>query len=197
MRTVIRAYCWDLVKSAVADMVSDRVYLGRVSPTTIKELPCIIIGSLDELIEPMGGTQHVPDGLERTITVPFYTIARVPQSANDSAELEDFLDLIGHKIEIEFTEDRFFQKRFPAYGLDMDYGILAGNRLTAISADRKAETEFGLAVQVMTYELLYEDEGINEKQTNMFNSYLLELRRVGWTESTVDPVLIAAEGDLT
>ena len=196
-RTLVRHYLRALLISAIGEDVGGRVYVGRPNQTMRDQLPFVLIMPLVEEIANQGGSQYCPQDYERVMTA---TILAVVEQPNDYLQIEgaeDRLDVIGRKIEKAMREDKRFQRRLSSWtGQISDTGILAGSRLESVSVDLESESESSIAAMQITYGLLYEDDSDNTKREKDFESFLIELRRVGWDSETVDPILIAAEGDV-
>jgi len=196
-RKLVREYLKDLITDAVGDDVGGRVYVGRPNPTTREELPFVLILPLSESISPLGGNQQVPQDYLREITATLLVVVEQPNDYTQSESAEDRLDTLGRRVEKAMREDKRFQKRLPTWtGNISDTGVIAGSRIDSVTVDLESESESSIAAMQLVYMLWYEDDSENEKRERAFESYLIELRRVGWDESTVDPVLIAAEGDI-
>ena len=196
-RTLVREYLKALVVDAVSDDVDDRVYVGRPNPVLRDQVPFVLIMPLNEVVTEQGGSRYVPQDYERIMTAAILVVVEQPNDPSQSEIAEDRLDTIGRKIEKGMREDGRFQKRLSSWtGQIGDIGIIAGSRLASVSVDLESESETSIAAMQLTYELLYEDESFNTKREKDFESFLIELRRVGWDSETVDPILIAAEGDI-
>ena len=196
-RTLAREYLKVLVIDAVEDDVDDRVYVGRPNPVLWEQVPFILIMPFSEIVSEQGGSRYIPQDYERIMTANILVVAEQPNDPSQSEIVEDRLDVIGRKIEKAMREDKRFQKRLPSWAGNIgDEGILAGSRLAAVTTDLESESETSIAAMQLTFELLFEDESFNTKREQDFESFLIELRRVGWNEETIDPVLIAAEGEV-
>lgn len=198
-RTLVREYAKQLVSNAVESEVADRVYVGRPNPVMFSELPFVLIMPITETVVKQGGSEYLPLDFDRIMSLSIFIAVDRPTDPSESLLVEDRLDVIGRKIEKAFNNDRRFQKLLSSWSGDIcgDDGILSGSTIRSVEVDLESEAESTIAVMQLNYELLYEDRTTSEKRENLFESYLWELRRVGWDDDTVDPVIIAAEGDLT
>jgi hypothetical protein len=196
-RQLVREYLAALVTASAGDDVGGRVYVGRPNQVMRDHLPFILIMPLNEVVSELGGSRFVPHDYERIMTAEILVVAEQPNDPGESETAEDRLDTIGRKIEKGMRDDQRFQKLLSSWeGNFGDEGILSGSRLASVSTDLESESETSVAAMQLTYELLYEDESFNTKRETDFESFLIELRRVGWDSETVDPVLIAAEGEV-
>lgn len=195
-RTAIRYYAYETIKDAVK--MGDRVYMSRPYPIYFMELPAIAIYFSGEQIDIMAGDRYIPQEYERRLNLTIELIDTQPTDPDKSLLVEDQLDLRARKIERAFYDDVFFQKRLSSYtGSIDDPGLIAGVRLLSCTpGDIDLNGEFVVAVQKLEVEISWADYGFVEKKMEAFDSYLMQINRVGWDEQTVDPVLIAAEGDL-
>lgn len=196
-RQLVREYLTAVITASAGDDVGGRVYVGRPNPVLRDQLPFILIMPLNEAVTEQGGSRYMPQDYERVMTATILVVVEQPNDPGESETAEDRLDTIGRKIEKGMREDKRFQKLLDSWeGNIGDEGVLAGSRLASVSTDLESESETSVAAMQIVYELLYEDESFNEKREVTFDSFLAELRRVGWNEETVDPILIAAEGDV-
>lgn len=196
-RILVRSYLQQMLQTALAEDLDDRVFVGRPNPVMREDLPCVLILPISETIVKQGGSDYMPLGYDRIMSCTLMVVMEHPRDPSGGLNIEDRLDIVGRKIENAVKEDRRFQKDLPGWaGNPGDDGVLGGSRLISVDVDLDNESESNIAVMQLVFEFLYEDLSYNEKRSQTFESFLIELRRVGWDETTVDPVLIAAEGDV-
>lgn len=194
-RTVIRAYAWDLLKDAVD--VGGRVYLSEPNPIIFDRLPVVAIYFLNEPIEISAGDRYIAREYERKLNLAIDIIAEQQVDPDGALKVENLLDGLGRQVELAMFNDNFFWKRLTTYtGENSDPGLLQSSILVNTTPHAvKTDSEKILAAQRLDFELTYLDNVFVEHKADIIESYMMEIRRVGWDESTVDPVLIAAEGD--
>jgi hypothetical protein len=196
-RKLVRDYLVNVVGNALSPDVGDRIYEGRPNPVPSDQLPCVWLVPFSESMEKQGGTDYIPMDIDRKMNAVILIVVEPPNDPSESTTVQDRLDEYGRKLEKAMKEDRRFQKLLDSWsGQASDEGVLAGSRLITVDTDIESGSESPTAVMQLVYELLREDTTENEKRWDDFQSYLIELRRVGWDASTVDPILIAAEGDV-
>lgn len=195
-RTAIRYYAWNLLKDGVS-LVNGRVFLNRANPILVQELPAINVFFDSEENEVIDGDRYVPHKYERTMNLGIDIFAEQPSDPSGTLRIEDTLDSIARQVEDEFCKDIFFQKRLDGYDGNIgDPGLLAGHRLlSTIPAQVEIDSDRVIATQSITFGLIYTDDAIREPKGDIFESYLVKINRVGWTDETIDPTLIRAEGD--
>lgn len=193
---MIRAYAWDLIKDEIK-AVKDRVFLSRPNPVLLEELPCINIYFSDETAEISEGDRYIVQQYERKLTLAFDCIFEQPNDPEGLMRVEDDLDECGNQIERALFDDIFFEKRIPGYNPNArtNPGMLAGLRLLSVTPNELEISDRVLAFQTLVFELTYVMDAFIEHRYKTFEEYYMSINRVGWTPTTVDPVLIAAEGE--
>lgn len=193
-RTAILYYASDLV--AANTDVGGRVYLHRPTNLDIYELPAVCIFFSGEQILPFTGGSQIPDEYLRSAAINIDVFAENPNDPDNIFRVEEFLNSLCRQIELALFDDIFFSKRLPSYtGSLSDPGLLSSISLASVEPYEIDSGEHILMCQRMTFNFSYIDLMFSEKKTSEIESYLVEIRRVGWDEDTVDPVLTAAEGD--
>ena len=194
-RTAIRAYAWSILKDNVD--VNERVFLNRPNPLLLEELPAITIYFNSESVEIAEGDRHIVQQYERKLNLVIDVLMEQPTDPDQFQRVEDELDLLARQVEREFHKDIFFNKQIEGYtGLGYDPGLLTGLRLLSTIPDSiESNSDRVIACQSLTFELCYLDDAFLEEKGGIFESYLMQINRVGWDEDTVDPTLIEAEGD--
>ena len=194
-RTAIRVYAWDMLKAAID--VGGKVYLNRPNPVLTYDCPFATIYFSTETTEVKEGDRYVPQLYERKLGLVIDVCDEQPVDPDKLQRVEDRLDLLARQVEREFSKDIFFQRRLDGYSNEItDPGLIAGLRLVSTIPDSlQLNNDRVLATQSLTFEITYTDEAFVEKKGGIFESYLMQINRVGWDGSTVDPTLIEAQGE--
>lgn len=193
-RTAILYYAWDLLKDALD--VGGRVYLHRSNNLDVYELPAVCMFFTGESVSPFSGSVQIPDEYLRSASINVDVFAENPNDPEKVFRVEELLNSLARQAEFAFFNDVFFSKRLSTNTNSLsDPGLLSGISLTAVEPFEMETTERILACQRLTFDLSYLDPIFDEKKAAIFDSYLVEIRKVGWDGDTVDPVLIAAEGE--
>jgi hypothetical protein len=175
----------------------DNVFQVRPNSLSYTQLPAVCVYFASENLEVSEGDRYIPDQYDRNLLLAVDIFAEQPNDPDSVVRVEDELDSIGRVIEQAFFDDYFFTKRLSTYtGGNADPGLLARTLLRSVTP---YQTEGGsdrvISGQVQQWELAYIDDALVEKKAEFIKSYLMEIKRVGWDDQTVDSTLIAAEGD--
>lgn len=194
-RTAIRAYAWNRIKNAVN--IGDRVYLSRPHPVYFLDMPAIAVYFSQEPADIISGDRFVPQEYERRLQLTVEIMDEQPTDPTGSLRVEDRLDLLGRKIERAFYDDVFFQRDLPGYTGEIDDdGLISGLRMLGVSPDNvEIGSERIIAIQRLDFEMPYADDAFVEHKNELLESYMLEIRKVGWDDYTIDPIRIAADSD--
>lgn len=194
-RSAILTYALDTLRDAVD--VGGRVYLSRPNDLDTYELPAVCMYFTGETETVLAGSQMIPDEYNRLMTMRIDVLCEQPLDPDYELWVEVSLDSIARQVELAFFGDIFFAKRFPGYsGSLRDPSLLTGLRLVSVEPYELELTDRIVGAQSLTFELGYNDSAILDRKYGYFESYLVEIRKSGWDEDTVDPVLTSAEGDL-
>ena len=196
-RTAITAYTWALLKDNVD--IGGKVFPQKPNKAMLSQLPCVCIYFIAEPVVVSSGDSYVPTQYERQLQLAIDVL--VQQQVTSSGErIEVRLDQWGRQIEEAISDDPFYSKRLSSCtgNIKTDPGLICGARLTGTTPYDISEEpgEVTAAAQSLVYELPYLDYAYPEHKWELMTSFMMEIRRVGWDEATVDPVLIASEEDL-
>ena len=194
-RSAILTYALDTLRDAVD--VGGRVYLSRPNDLDTYELPAVCLYFTGEPVSVLAGSAMIPDEYNRMLTVRIDIFCEQPLDPDQESWVEISLDSIARQVELAFFNDVFFAKRFPGYsGSLRDPSLLTGLRLVNVEPYELELTDRIVGAQALTFELGYNDCAVPDRKFGYFESYLVEIRKSGWDEDTVDPILTSAEGDL-
>lgn len=196
-RTAIRTYIKDLLTEKVKN-IGGRVYVNRTDAALRNNLPCINIFNVDEDNEIKSGTKNVVQVYERSYKLQIDCCAEQPNNVDGEETLLDKLDELARQVERYIGDDYFLNKRLDSYnGNPEDDGLASGLNLMRTEFHDVADDEGIVGAQSLIWEILYLDEAFIDYtgRADVYEEYLLQIRRVGSDEDTVDPVLIAAQGD--
>ncbi len=199
-RAEIRRYAVELLKAGVD--VGGRVYPNRPSPLFLEELPCVFVFFETEATGIMSGDQYHVREYQRDVQLVVCVVVegnRAPGDVSDDDQRgDDFLDYMGHRIEQAFFNDRHFARLLPDFDPNTNLrGLTLGQRLVSTTPyEVDTESERRMLAQDLHWLIPYRTRGYIDKKYKSFEEYKVEITRVGVTPSTVDPVLISAEGEL-
>jgi hypothetical protein len=191
-RIAIRKYLIELLKDKID--IGNRVIAGRPNPFNIRNLPCLAVYFTIDSPAITSGDIYIPKIYERTLTINIDIICEQPTDPDNDLLIDDELDIFAGQIEAYLHEDRFFSRKLSSYtGNFRDPGLINGLNLsdtTPYNIETGGERLIG--AQNMQINLIYNDYAIFEHKANIFEEYYMEVTR----QTAVDPILIAAEGDL-
>lgn len=199
-RAQIRRYITAMLRASVD--VGERVFSCRPDPVFITEVPCLLVYYSDEGVLNYVGDKYNQKITERLLTVNVDVWSdQVIDPDTDPRKNEggeDRLDWLAYQVELAFWEDQKLAKRLPAYNANTNYqGLALGTTLLSVEPDEvSTDGNTRLLVQRMAFQVNYDLEAYQDKKYNSFEEYKADIYRADYTSSTVDPILISAEGDL-
>lgn len=192
-RSAILAYALDTLREAVD--VGGRVYMSRPNDLDTYELPAVCLYFTGESVSVLAGSSMIPDMYSRILTMRVDILCEQPIDPDCESLVEYNLDNIARAVELAFFGDIFFARRFPGYtGSLRDSSLLTGLVLLSVEPYELELSDRIVGAQSITFELGYNDDAVLDRKYSDFDRYLVEIRKPGWDEDTVDPVLTAAEG---
>lgn len=193
-RTAILYYAWDTLHEALD--VGGRVYLHRPRNLDFYEFPAACVFFEGETIVPFSGSEQIPDEYLRSADISLNIFVENPNDPDKELRAEAYLNSLGRQAELALHDDPFFAQRLSSYtGSLQDPGLISGLSLTTVEPFRTEVNDRIIMCQSLTFRMSYLDTPFSIKKFEAVESYLVEIRKVGWDENTVDPVLTAAEGD--
>lgn len=194
-RTAIRKYIQNLL--IAKDIVGNKVFVNRTDSAMRSELPCINIFNVEEDNDIYEGDKHVVHQYERSYRLQIDCCSEQPNNIEGQEKIEDILDSISREVERAINDDYFLNKMLDSYtGETTDDGLAVGLHLIRTEFNSANDEEGIVAAQSMIWEILYLDNSFIDYKSDIFETYLMQIKKVGWNESTVDPNLIEAEGVL-
>lgn len=200
-RAEIRHYVVDLLKLRIED-VEERVYASRPSPLFLEELPCICVFFETEITDIMVGDQYHVKEYQRNAQLVVCVVTeayRTPGDASEDGQLgDDFLDYLGLQVEQAFFNDWHFARLLPDFDPNTNFhGLTLGQKLVSVTPyEVDTESDRRMLAQDLHWMLPYRTRGYPNREYATFEEYKAEIVRVGSTSTTVDRVLISAEGEL-
>jgi len=198
-RTVIRRYIQKLLSNKVD--VGKRVYTNRPSPRMLEHLPCICIHYGPEPATAWSGDEYNVDKYERKLRINIDIIVeeqlRPDEDIEKNIDAEDLLDSFGLEVEDEMNHDYTLGRLLDDWDPEDGDGLSMGSRLITVDPYKIGEdADREIIAQRLTYEVPYISESIRNLRVPNFLYYRVDITKTGVDESTVDPVLIAAEGKI-
>jgi len=202
-RTAVRKYIQKLLKDTVTQ-VSGRVWSGRPSPRFLEMLPCVLISYGPEQVEVLSGSERIPKEYSRRLRMQIDVLTRDTQDPdvsdfdpeeNDTAE--DEADLIAGEIEKNLSDDWTLGRNLTDWNPELGDGLSLGLRI--MSTDPYSignEIDVRACVQRITIEVPYITPAFIDKKYATFKEYQADWYKVGYNESTKDPILTSAKGNL-
>lgn len=173
------------------------MYLHRPQNLDVYELPAVCLFFGGETVTVLSGSRQIPDEYTRAASLNVDIFAENPIAPVHGHRVEELLNRIGRQVEMAFFDDIFFSRRLPgSTGALSDPGLLAGAVLESVQPYDVEVSDRIVLCQRLSFTLSYIDLAFSRKKAEFFDSYLVEIRKNGWDEDTVDPVLTSAEGDL-
>lgn len=201
LRTNIRHYAVNLLKEKVD--VGERVFASRPSIINPDEVPIILVYFAAEQAEIIVGDTYSPKEYQRNmrLNVDIMTTETVNPDVplNENQETEDLLDTLAWQVERAFSDDWTFARLLQGYDPNArdNESLSLGMRL--VSTDPYNVDVEGLdriVGQRLQWEIPYNTPAYLDKKYSNFEHYRADVVRPGSDETTIDPVLISAEGEL-
>ena len=200
-RSQIRHYIINMLKDEVD--VGGRVYANRpTSPIVLEELPSVCVYFGDETTDVIAGSGFHVKEYERkallVITIQVEEIIDPTTPINESTKGDDYLDFLGHQAERAMFHDWRLARRLPDFDPEeRRAGLTHGSRLEGVSTyEPETEGERRVIAQDLRFLIPYRTPGYKDLKLDDFQSYYAALIRVGSDETTIDRVLLAAEGEI-
>ena len=202
-RSSIRYYAAALLTKELQG-VGDKIFMNRPNPVFLEELPCVLIYFEEENVEVISGDNEQPVEYQRNLRLSVDCWAEEQrrddlEDPNKNQSGEDYLDYLGEQIETIFADDFLFAKLLPGYDPNTNYdGLLMGMRILSVTPyDPNTEGDRKCIAQRLLFEMPYQTSFYKkERKFKDFSEYLFQIIRVGSDESTIDRVLLEAEGEL-
>ena len=201
-RTLIWKYALAGLKEKLD--LGGRVFYNRPSEVIVKrEAPCALLFVPSEKKDLETGDKYIGDSYVRSMRLEV-TICEQMKDKEGVEGLQERLDDHTKMIEDYFKNDNFFAKQLAAYDPDQwkfefderGLGLIAGLGFDDLQTEIFSENESHFGAQQTSVVLHYQDDGfVTDKKYPYWKGYLAKIMKYGYDESTVDPVLIEAEGD--
>ena len=190
-RTPIINYAKALVQNT--GLFGTNVFLNRTSPVLLEEIPCSILYFTDESIEVISGTSDYPRAYRRRLKLSVDVLIDEQTSST-----EETIDDICYTVERAIEDDFLFKKLLPDYDPTSrtNTALLMGQALRQVTPyNPDSDGERRILAQSMLWDLPYNYDVAADLKLEDLNEYLMEIIKVGSDESTVDRVLLSAEGE--
>ena len=198
-RTFIIEYLINLLKLKVD--VGGRVYNTELTDINLENLPCVFVYWRND-----EGEMHVGDSHRQKVnkrTLPVSIVVCVEEAHNEGGinhlnptlkNIDDFCA----QIETALDDDENFEKLLEGYivGSNTNSNLLFASGYTGTELF-KGSWDGGTAIlgSEIKYDLVYLKDTFEDKKLNDFESYLINFVKPGFDETTIDPIIIQAEGD--
>ena len=199
-RTGIRKYVKNLLRLKVTE-VSNRVWFDRPSSRYLDMLPCVLVSTGPEQVEIISGSENTPKVYLRRLRLQVDILTRNLLSESDEFDpdsnetAEDTADMIAGQTEKCLADDCTLGRLLPTWNPETGEGLARG--LSIISTDPyniDSDTEVRVLVQRITIEIPYETNAFIDKKFTSFREYFMSINKVGYDSTTIDPILLSAEG---
>tara|TARA_Y100000310_G_scaffold344838_1_gene459892 strand:- start:12948 stop:13598 length:651 start_codon:yes stop_codon:yes gene_type:complete len=209
-RTLIRRYIGELLRSGIDESypavdVGGRVYVNRPSPRLLDTIPCVLVHPGNEGLAPNIGDTYTVDEYKRTFTMYVDIMVeeqlRPDEDPDFNQEAEDVLDLLGKQAERLLIRDNTLSRKMPGFDPntteeDDEISLCGGLTITDVSPyniDTEGDREI-LTQRIVLSIPYYTEENSNRKLPD-FLYYKVDTIRVNSDETTVNRVLLSAEGE--
>lgn len=198
-KTAIRYYLQNLLLAEAG--FGDKVFIKRINtPLLLEDTPNINIHFGSETRKVVEGSKYFPKCYECELSCALTIICdnQIYDETDDIAKTQnqnamDFVDQKGVEIEQLFQHDWRFARRLPTFDANTNYfGLIDGYTLEDINTyDIEAANQVTYVGQTLRFVLRYMSKAYLDYRLPELKEIYAAIMRVGYTNETVDPVLLA------
>lgn len=198
-KTAIRYYLQNLLIAEAG--FGDKVFIKRINtPLVLEDTPNINIHFGAETRIVSEGSKYFPKCYECELACALTIVSdnQLYDETDDIAKTQnqnamDFVDQKGVEIEQLFQHDWRFARRLPTFDANTNYfGLIDGYTLEDINTyDIEAANQVTYVGQTLRFVLRYMSKAYLDYRLPELKEIYAAIMRVGYTNETVDPVLLA------